>query len=59
METAPWLKIVSESDQEIHIRKVVSDRLVKVGIVPANPDLQDEWFIHYTTAAPTKLGTEL
>ena len=28
--------------------------LVKQGIEPATPGLQGKWFIHYTTAAPTK-----
>ena len=32
--------------------EVSSDRLEKPGIEPATPGLQDEWFIHYTTAAP-------
>ena len=32
--------------------KVSSDRLVKPGIEPATPVLQDMRFIHYTTAAP-------
>ena len=31
--------------------KVSSDRLVKSGIKPATPGLQDNQFIHYTTAA--------
>ena len=39
METVPWLK-------------VLSDRLAKPGIKPANPALQGEWFIYYTTVAP-------
>ena len=32
--------------------KISSDRLVKQGMEPANPGLQDKRFIHYTTAAP-------
>ena len=32
--------------------EVSSDRLKKPGIEPPTPGLQDEWFIHYTTAAP-------
>ena len=40
METGPQLK-------------VSSDRLVKPGIEPGTPGLQDKRFIHYTTAAPT------
>ena len=39
MEKGPWLK-------------VSSDRLVKPGIEPGTPGLQDKQFIHYTTAAP-------
>ena len=42
METGPRLK-------------VSSDRLVKPGIEPATPGLQDKRFIHYTTAAPTSM----
>ena len=35
--------------------KVSSDRLViETGIEPATLGLQGKWFIHYTTAAPTK-----
>ena len=41
METGPRLK-------------VSSDRLVKQGIEPVTPGLQDKGFIHYTTAAPKK-----
>ena len=39
METVPQLK-------------VSSDRLVKPGTEPANPGLQGEGFIYYSTAAP-------
>ena len=35
--------------------KVSSDRLVKPGMEPATPGLQDKWFIHYTTAAPYQI----
>ena len=32
--------------------KVSSHKLVKLGIEPATPGLQDKPFFHYTTAAP-------
>ena len=35
-----------------HSFKVSSDRLVKPGIEPATPGLQDKRFMHYTAAAP-------
>ena len=35
--------------------KVSSDRLVKPEIEPANPGLQGQGFIHFTTAAPLVL----
>ena len=34
--------------------KVSSDRLVKLGIEPATPDLQGEQFIHYITRGPNR-----
>ena len=34
--------------------EVSSERLVKPGIEPANPGLQGECPIHYTTEAPTR-----
>ena len=38
--------------------KVSSDRLVKPGTEPETPGLQGNWFIHYTTAAPTSRGVQ-
>ena len=32
--------------------KVLTGRLLKLGIEPANPCLQGQWFICYITAAP-------
>ena len=37
--------------------KISSDRLMKLGIEPANPGLQGKRFIHYTTAAVPQLNS--
>ena len=39
-----------------HSLKVSPNRLVKLGIEPATPGLQGKRFIHYTIAAPSRLG---
>ena len=40
-------------------RNVSSDRLMKPGIEPSTPGSQGKWLIHYTTAAPTLVGSSV